>query len=899
MAFLEPDTRVWLSILHRGGAYGYWWTAQGLASDWWEIDRQAPLPSGRRDIYVGVHPTNQIPETNTKGKVCTSRDVRSQIKYIAAVNCLFGEWDAKDHGNSKESAADALRAIEPPASVVIDSGGGWHAYWLLDEPWILKTDADRDRASKIQAAWVRHVGSDKSSKDIARVLRVPGRLNHKYTPPRQVAFRRKDFDTRYALDDLTRRCEYLIEPDQPSTAHTTTTNGNGNHTAYADRALANEIATVIRALDGGKHDQIRNSAISLGTLIPHGLLTEDEVEASLFAAVVSRAKDPKNAAATIRDGIEYGKARPRELPERPAPALPDDESDMKALQRGVYGPILPLFSMNLPIFPTEVFPPWLRAYVEAQAEEKQVPADLPAMLALAILSAACARYVMVQVQPGWREPVNVYTLVSLPPGNRKSPIFSAMTDPLVEHERRAVIESKDDMLKFETQRDIAKQRLEAAKRKASSAIGNEATLRAMDEVDRLVADLAAITPTEQPRLVVDDVTTEQLASLLVQQGGRIAALSPEGGDIFSIMAGRYSDGAPNFGIYLKAHSGEDIRIDRKGRPSEFAERPALTMGLTVQPSILQSLANSASFRGRGLLARFLFAIPRSMIGSRNVEPDQCPAAVLDTYRMYVGELLTLAKSLSSSAGVGGITGNSDNCGDSSIVGLRYKKESIYILSFSPVARALLLDFERWLEPQMKEGAGSISDMSDWSAKLVGAVVRIAGLLHMSQIVDHNSHYSQIIEEHTIARALTVATYLIAHARAAFAEINADDSIGAARRVLKWLEDRQVLHFTKREAYQGLKGTFKRADELDPVLALLCDHGYIQAIDMDDRANMRGRKPSQIFDVNPVFYAKDYDPVTRGTEIVYPFAMPDFTQQTVAHTNGRITPASRYKEVEGY
>jgi hypothetical protein len=41
------------------------------------------------------------------------------------------------------------------------------------------------------------------------------------------------------------------------------------------------------------------------------------------------------------------------------------------------------------------------------------------------------------------------------------------------------------------------------------------------------------------------------------------------------------------------------------------QRPCLTIGLTVQPEILQGLAGRPGFRGRGLLARFLYSLPAS------------------------------------------------------------------------------------------------------------------------------------------------------------------------------------------------------------------------------------------------------------------------------------------------
>lgn len=110
-----------------------------------------------------------------------------------------------------------------------------------------------------------------------------------------------------------------------------------------------------------------------------------------------------------------------------------------------------------------------------------------------------------------------------------------------------------------------------------------------------------------PRLVADDITTEAAASLLAEQGGRLAVLSAEGG-IFSTLAGRYSGGSPSLEVFLKGHAGDLLRVDRKGRPAEHIESPALTLGLALQPEVLRDIARIPGFRSRGLLARILYAL---------------------------------------------------------------------------------------------------------------------------------------------------------------------------------------------------------------------------------------------------------------------------------------------------
>ncbi len=82
------------------------------------------------------------------------------------------------------------------------------------------------------------------------------------------------------------------------------------------------------------------------------------------------------------------------------------------------------------------------------------------------------------------------------------------------------------------------------------------------------------------------------------------------------MASR-SSGKPNLGIYLRGHSGDTYQLDRKGRAPEFIERPALTFGLAVQPAVLREIGHRKNFRGRGLLARFLYSVPEDLVGRRD------------------------------------------------------------------------------------------------------------------------------------------------------------------------------------------------------------------------------------------------------------------------------------------
>ena len=164
-------------------------------------------------MYFGVHPCTAIPPMNSKGEPKPPTAVRSQLPYIAAINCLFAEFDAKDFEDGKAGARAHIKALDPQPSAIVDSGGGYHCYWLLVAPFMLDSDEARARADRAQKGWVARVGSDDGAKDLARVLRIPGTHNFKeaYAPSfPEVRFMRADFERMFPFEEL----EALI-PEAP------------------------------------------------------------------------------------------------------------------------------------------------------------------------------------------------------------------------------------------------------------------------------------------------------------------------------------------------------------------------------------------------------------------------------------------------------------------------------------------------------------------------------------------------------------------------------------------------------------------------------------------------------------------------------------------------------------
>ncbi|MFM9995540.1 MAG: hypothetical protein ACKVU4_07020 [Phycisphaerales bacterium] len=94
-----------------------------------------------------------------------------------------------------------------------------------------------------------------------------------------------------------------------------------------------------------------------------------------------------------------------------------------------------------------------------------------------------------------------------------------------------------------------------------------------------------------------------------------------------------------------------------------------------------------------------------------------------------------------------------------------------------------------------------------------------------------------------------------HARIAFAQAGADPGLALAARMLAWAARARQETFTKRDAWQALKGsrstTLTTAAGLDSPLRVLVEHGYIIPLDAEERASGKsGRSPSPTYAVHP-------------------------------------------------
>ncbi|MEV6818569.1 YfjI family protein [Nocardiopsis dassonvillei] len=512
----------------------------------------------------------------------------------------------------------------------------------------------------------------------------------------------------------------------------------------------------------------------------------------------------------------------RHHPDQHDQPAPREGEDSEAFEESTWPTPTPLPepTSRLPGFPLRALPTWLRHHVDALTDLTQTPYDLAGCLSLAVLSAAASGRVHVDTGM-WTEPCCLYTVVAMEPASRKSAVWSAMTAPLSEAEQQLANQAAPLIRKAELQRRVAL----AQAKEASRAAETEGTATALDRAVAATEKAARITVPPAPRLIVADITPANLARQLAEQSGGLALLSPEGG-FFATLAGRYG-GTPNFETFLKAHSGDPIRVDRQGRAPDYVQAPALTIGVALQPEVIEDILAIPGGRGRGILARILYSVPPSNVGYRSIRArTPMDDQVRQTYHHRLSRIFTWARDHTAPV----------------------------MLSFTDQARDRIVHLhDDVIEPQLRPD-GRLGRIGDWGGKLLGAIVRIAGLLHLAHHCDQADQHP--IELATLRAAEELGHYYSEHALAVFGQPEADPVHTAAQKALNWLQShpRTSQTVSHRDLFAAVRcKSIPRSDDLTPALELLIALGWLRPT--SPPTNRAPGRPSRLYLLHPALYQR--------------------------------------------
>lgn len=166
------------------------------------------------DVYVSTCPAR------TRGRGGS----RINQKDVCSISALFMDCDVgkPDCPATKDELRDQLLSLPVPPSFIVDSGSGYHAYWSLEELFLI---ADSDALSEGKrllkgfaqgiANMLGYPGFDVSASEPARVLRVPGTHNRKREVPEPVDVIHES-PRRYTLEELLPYVKGSAAPPKPT-----------------------------------------------------------------------------------------------------------------------------------------------------------------------------------------------------------------------------------------------------------------------------------------------------------------------------------------------------------------------------------------------------------------------------------------------------------------------------------------------------------------------------------------------------------------------------------------------------------------------------------------------------------------------------------------------------------
>ena len=420
-------------------------------------------------------------------------------------------------------------------------------------------------------------------------------------------------------------------------------------------------------------------------------------------------------------------------------------------------------------YPMDALPPSILAAAGEVARFSKVPMVSPAVVGLAVAALAIGKKARIEERPGHYHHPSLFFAIIADSGERKSPSFKHMTQPLEKWMQEQTTDYQRELAQAKSECAVIDSLVANLKRRAADPKTTDEDRGAL--VRRMtVEESKRPTLPPSPRMFTSDATEERLFQKLHEHGGAFGVLSGEGRPVLDSIMGEYS-GKDRTGdaIYLSGISGDTITRDRVGGENGPEDRvvinPCLVVSIMTQPDKYMEAARHPALRASGALARIWPVRPPSLVGSRLETPGErgLDEEVMRPFQETIISLLAARQPLSPKTG----------------------KPIPHLVQLSPEAAEARREWHNIVEMMMGDGQ-PLEDVRDLAAKAVSATCKAAMVLHLIQNPDllkgHRSELSldawrnaQLLGEYHLGEAIRIQRG------------SGEDAINAsAKRIIRWV-----------------------------------------------------------------------------------------------------------------
>ncbi len=224
---------------------------------------------------------------------CLRRGKHGKAEAAVLVPALWVDIDCEGDAHQRDQNLTRLKDFDPAPSFILDSGGGWHGYWLLDESFQLQSETDRQKIAGILRGLFAALGGDPEYvKTVAGIMRLPDSVNTK--PERGgvlVTVVESHPERRYPLDTFA-----WLESQPQQTCYeglkVVTLNGNGHHPLPP----RTETYLASGAANGSRNNELFAAACQLRD----AGYSQSDVERELIPRHLASGSSEREALATIQ-----------------------------------------------------------------------------------------------------------------------------------------------------------------------------------------------------------------------------------------------------------------------------------------------------------------------------------------------------------------------------------------------------------------------------------------------------------------------------------------------------------------------------------------------------------------------------------------------------------------------